>query len=227
MRVVVLSLGGSIIIPENINFDFLEKFKKEIRKHYKNTKFVLVCGGGSIARKYIEALKREGKDEMELANAGIRSTRMNAMFMMQFFGKEANDKLPKNMQEVKNNLHKNNVVICGALRYADNETSDGTAAKLASLFNSDFINMTNIKGLYSADPRKDKNAKFISKITWQDFEVMANKTKFSAGQHFVLDQEASIIIRKNKINTYIVNEDTVNLGKLLNNKKFVGTLISG
>jgi len=227
MKVIAVSLGGSLIIPDKINFNFLEKFKKELRKHYKEVRFVVVTGGGSIARKYISALREEGKSEIEISYAGIRATRMNALFLMQFFGKEANDELPKNMEQVRDNLHKNKIVICGALRYADDETSDGTAAKLAHFLNCEFINMTNVRGLYTSDPKKDKNAKFIPKISWDKFEKMAKAIKFSAGQHFILDQTAAELIKKHKIKTYIVNDNLANLGGIIKNKRFSGTLIGG
>jgi len=224
---MVISLGGSIIIPDKINFEFLEKFKKEIERNFGRCKFVVVCGGGSIARKYIEALRKEGKSERELAYAGIRATRMNALFLMQFFGKETNHKLPKDMNEIRNDLSKHDLVICGALRYADNETSDGTAAKLARFLKSEFINITNVRGLYTSDPRKDRNAKFIPLITWKEFDEMANAVKFKAGQHFVLDQEAARIIKENRIKTYIIDGNASNMGNIFRGKKSVGTIIEG
>ena len=225
-KTIVLSLGGSLIIPDSVDLKFLENFKKTLRKHYKTHKFVVVCGGGSIARKYISALKKEDHSKKELSIAGIRATRLNAKFLMQLFGKkESNDKLPLNMKEVKANLRKNNVVFCGALRYAANSTSDGTAAKLANYLDSKFINLTNIKGLFTANPKTHKKAKFIPKISWINFEKKAKSIKFKAGQHFVLDQEAATIIRKHKISTYIIGENLSNLNKLLNNKIFIGTTI--
>ncbi len=224
-KVVVISLGGSLIIPENINYPLLEQFKKIIRKYYSTHKFVVVCGGGSIARKYIEALKKEGKSKNQLSHAGIRATRMNALFMMQFFGKEANDTLPMNMEDVKNSLSRNSLVICGALRFSENSTSDTTAGKLAYFLKTNFINITNVKGLYTADPRKDKNAKFISSISWKEFEKMALKTKYSPGQHFVLDQSAATLIRKYKMPTYIIGNNLKNLENILKGKKFEGTEI--
>jgi|SRR3989338_678845 len=226
-KIVVISLGGSLIVPEKMDVKFLQKFKSILQKNYKKHKFVIICGGGTIARRYISALKKEGKSKKELANAGIKATRMNATFMMQFFGeKEANDSLPRNMIDVKNNLRKNNVVICGALRYASNSTSDGTAAKLANFLKTEFINMTNVKGLYSANPKTHSNAKFIPEISWKEFEKRALKLKFKAAQHFVLDQQASVIIRKNKIPTYIIGKELSNLDKILNGKKFIGTSIT-
>ena len=98
-KIIIISLGGSLIIPEKMNVPFLLKFVKILRKNYRTHKFVIVCGGGSIARKYIAALKAEGKSSKELANAGIRATRMNAMLIMQMFGKEANDSLLSSMKK--------------------------------------------------------------------------------------------------------------------------------
>ncbi|MEK6844134.1 MAG: UMP kinase [Nanoarchaeota archaeon] len=224
-KTIVMSLGGSLIVPEKQDPEFLDKFKHILRKFYKTHRFAIVCGGGTIARRYIETLKVEHKSKYELSQAGIRATRMNAEFMMQLFGKEANEKLPLDMETVKNNLNKNNVVICGALRFTERATSDTTAAKLANYLKTPFINITNVKGLYTADPRKNKNAKFIPKISWKEFEKKALTIKHTPGQHFVLDQEASILINKHKIPTYIMGKDLKNLENVLKNKKFEGTLI--
>jgi uridylate kinase len=54
---------------------------------------------------------------------------------------------------------------------------------------------------------------------------MANKIKYHPGQHFVLDQKAAKLIKKEKIKTYILGKNLRNLDSLLNSKKFVGTSI--
>lgn len=226
-RVVVISLGGSLIVPEKMKVNVLEHFKKVLRKHYRTHKFVVVCGGGTIARKYISIIEHEKRSHKEVSLAGIRATRMNAEFMMQFFGKEANDKLPADMNEVKANLSKNKVVFCGALRYSARTTSDSTAAKLAKKLKTPFINITNIKGLYTANPFTHKSAKFIPAISWKAFDARANRLKYHSGQHFVLDQKAATLVNKNKIKTYIIGPDMRNLDKILAGKCFKGTLIEG
>lgn len=226
-KTIVLSLGGSLIVPEKMNAPFLIKFVKTLRKNCRNYKFVVVCGGGTIARKYMSALKAEGKPKKEIAEAGIRATRTNAQFVMQLFTKkEANDSLPLNMKQAKDALRKNNVVICGALRFEPNSTSDSTAAKLAHHLKTSFINMTNVKGLFDKDPKKYKSAKFIPKISQADFKKMISKIKFQHGQHFVLDQRATRIIARHKIPTQIIGPDLANFNKLLNNKSFIGTVIA-
>ena len=225
-KIVVISLGGSVIIPERMNYRFLHKFKRTLRKFYKTHRFVIVCGGGQIARKYINALQHEGKSKKDLSLAGIMATRMNAMFLMKLFGAESNQSLPLTIKQVNSSLIKNNLVICGALRYRPDSTSDSTSAVIAKHLKSPLINITNVSGLYDKDPKENSDALLIRSISWKDFEKMAKKSKFHPGQHFVLDQQAASIIKDHKIVTYIVSNDTKELKKILKQKKFLGTIIS-
>ncbi len=221
----VISLGGSRIVPDSVDDKFLVQFKKLIDS-YPSHKFVVVTGGGSTARNYISALRKLGKKTKSQSMEGIAVTRLHAGFMARFFGGSANEEVPLNMKKVKNLLAKNHVVFCGALRWKEKNTSDGTAAKLAGFLECPFINLTNVKGLYTADPKKNKKAKFISKISWSDFEKTARSVKFEAGQHFVLDQAAAKLIKKKKIPTYIVGS-LKGLDSVLKGRKVLGTVISG
>ena len=224
-KIIVISLGGSVILEDDEKRHFIKSLRNTLKSFYKTHKFAIVCGGGSIAREYQKILKEERTNEKQLSLAGIRATRMNAELIMQFFDKEANSKLPLTMKQVKEDLEKNHIVVCGALRFAPHQTSDSTAAELASYLKAPFINITNVRGLYTSDPRKNKNAKLIPYQTWQDFEKTAYQINFKPGQHFVLDQKASTIIRKNRIPLYIINNDTKNLSSLLKGKKFIGTMV--
>jgi len=224
-QVVVISLGGSVIIPNDIDVLFLEKFKKVIRKNTRKYKFIINCGGGSIARKYISALRKSGANTKLQSLSGISATRMNARFMSYFFNQESKKGIPDKIKKVKKMLGKQDVVFCGALEYKPEQTSDSTSAELARYFKTKLINITNVPGLYTADPQKFKNAKFISSISWRDFHKMTNKMKYKPGQHFVLDQKASKIILENKIQTYIIGKNLKQLDNLLNNRKFKGTII--
>ncbi len=230
----VISLGGSRIVPDDVDDRFLLDFKKLLDKH-RDKKLVVVCGGGRTARRYMLALKKLGKRTKAQSMEGIAVTRLHAGFMARFFGKEANEEIPMNMKRVENLLRKNRVVFCGALRWRNKNTSDGTAAKIARFLGCDFINLTNVKGLYSADPKKNKKAKFISKISWRDFLKIVRKVKFEAGQHFVLDLIATREIAKYKVVSYIVGS-LGDVDRVLSSKdgpagperkRFGGTVISG
>ncbi len=224
-KVIILSLGGSLIIPEKVNTKFLKEFRKIILKNTKKYKFVIVCGGGSVARKYISGLKDLNVNEKLQSFAGISATRMNARLMNYIFNINPEKGIPHKMRTLKKYLRKQDVVFCGALEYKPDQTSDSTSAEITKYFKSEFINLTNVKGLYNKSPVKYKNAKFISKISWKEFDKMANKIKFKPGQHFVLDQTASKIILENKISTYIIGKNLNQLDNILNDKKFIGTII--
>ncbi len=228
-KVIVLSLGGSLIIPNKIDIKFLRKFRQTLLKNTKKYKFVVVCGGGSTAREYINGLEKERIDKKKFFQGllGISTTRLNARFMTYFFREDANQGIPHDMKEVRNLLRRYNVVFCGALRYAENETSDGTSAKLANFLGTEFINITDVKGLFTKNPKKHKDAKFISETSWEEFDKIANKEKFKPGQHFILDQKASKIIKKYKVPTYIIGKDARQIENILKGKKFIGTKIEG
>ncbi|MFH1503763.1 MAG: UMP kinase, partial [Candidatus Diapherotrites archaeon] len=213
--------------PDKINLEYIKAFKKIILKNKDKYKFIIVCGGGSIARKYISALREIRMNEDFQNYAGISATRTNARFMSYFFNQNQKRGIPKKTSEVKDYIKKYDVVFCGALEYRPHQTSDSSSAEIAKVFKCEFINLTDVPGLHDKNPKEFKNAKFIPNTSWKNFNKMANKIKFKPGQHFVLDQKASKIIMRNKITTYILGKDMKQLDNLLNGKKFIGTKISG
>ncbi len=225
-KTIIISLGGSQIIPDGINYFYLDDFKKIILKNLKNYKMVIVCGGGKLAREYIQAVRKQGGGIYLQSLAGINATQANARFLSYFFGHDLRWGIPQKMRTVRRYLRKRGFVICGALEYKSNQTSDSTASFIAWKLKSEFVNLTDVFGLYTKNPKKHKDAKLIPKISWKDFDEKFEKLKFKPGQHFVLDQSASKIIRKKKIKTYIL-KNPKDLDNLLNSKSFRGTTIFG
>ena len=226
-KVIVLSLGGSLIIPDKVDVAFLKKFKKFILQNTKNYKFIVVCGGGSIARKYIAALAEEGASLHLQGLIGIAATRTNARFMNYFFGMDSEKGIPHHTKDIKKLLKNRDIVFCGALTYKTGSTTDAQAAEIAVYFRSPFINLTNVSGLYDKNPKKYKDAEFIPRISWKDFHKMASREKFKPGQHFILDQTASEMIMGGKVPTYLLGKDLRQLRAVLQDKNFKGTLIQG
>ncbi len=220
----MISVGGSILFPDAVDVAFLRRFKRLLMS-FKDRKFVVVAGGGKIARLYIDALRKEHLPQRIQSYAGIAITRINAKFLANFFMKKQHYPIPTTLKEIERLLRRHDIIFCGSLRYEDNNTSDGTAAEIARHFGARFINMTNVRGLYTRDPQKHKDARFISQISFDDFSRMVNRMHYMPGQHFVLDQHAVGIIKEAKITTFIVGRSVENLSALLRGKTFKGTVI--
>ena len=59
MKTIIMSLGGSVIVPNRIDVNFLINFKKIIYRYIKkNYRFVIYCGGGRTARNYQKAASK-------------------------------------------------------------------------------------------------------------------------------------------------------------------------
>lgn len=226
MRIEVLSLGGSLIVPDEVNYKFLRNFKTLISK-FRDRKFVIVAGGGITARKYIRGFKNLGFSVKDMGLAGVNVNRLNAWFIGKLFDKMSSEKIPNSMSDIKNLLRKKRVVILGVLRFEIGHTSDSTAAEIAKYFHTRFINMTNVEGLFNKDPKKFRNAKLVRYITFKKFSIITNKMRYHPGQHFVLDQSGARIIMKYKIPTYVIGPSLRNLENILKGKRFVGTTIYG
>src|SRR3989338_6735138 len=88
---VIISLGGSIIVPDKIDTGFIENFKKLILKHLRlGKRFFIVTGGGQTARIYQQGAKQVGRltaDDLDWL--GIHASRLNGHLLRTIFKKEA------------------------------------------------------------------------------------------------------------------------------------------
>jgi uridylate kinase len=77
---IIISLGGSLIVPDQIDVDFLKSFKELIISKLKqDKKFVIITGGGKICRRYQDAAKElADPTNLELDTIGIRALNLNA-----------------------------------------------------------------------------------------------------------------------------------------------------
>lgn len=222
-EILIISLGGSIIVPDKVDYDFLYKFKKIILREAKQRKIFICTGGGKTARNYINALEREKLSKHERDLIGIEATRLNAKLVSSFLS--GNQQIPFTLQEVGKMIKKRKIVVCGGLKKG--VTSDGTTAEIAKYLNAKtLINVTNVKGLYDKDPKKYPNAKFIPNISYKEFANIMKKIKEKPGQHFILDSLATKIIQKSKIKTIILGKNLENFENFIKGKKFIGTIIS-
>src|SRR3989338_3040062 len=112
-EIIIISLGGSLIAPENLDLDFLRDFKALILSFIvKGKKFVIVTGGGKICRRYQDTAKNISSPSNEDLNLiGIASLRLNAELLRVIFDKYAYKRVINNLAE---NLSFDKPIVIGA-----------------------------------------------------------------------------------------------------------------
>ena len=222
-KTIVLSLGGSLIVPDGIDANFLKDFKKTVEKYIKRDyKFIIYCGGGRLARNIQQAASKITKlDNSDLDWLGIYATRLNALLLYKIFGKNANSPIVANPNE-KISFKKNIIIAAGWLPGWSTDYDSVLVAK--NLGVREIVNMSNVDYVYDKDPRKHKDAKKIQKISWRNYSKLIGM-KWKAGMNAPFDPVAAKQAQKSKLRVYIIGKDLKNLENLLDGKKFRGTTI--
>jgi uridylate kinase len=223
---IVIDFGGSILSPEpgKINFRVLRGFKKILEKHLRKYRFIVVVGGGKLARLYQDLARQSGvKDKRSLDWVGIRSTQLNAELMRNFLGKMAFHRVMH--YETQELGWKKGILISGG--WSPGGSTDYITATLAAMHGAKKIVVaTNIDYVYDKDPKKFKNAKILKQLNWKDFRKIIG-TKWIPGMSTPFDPKATQICVKNKITVEFVNgEKLANLEKAITGQPFRGTTIS-
>lgn len=220
----VISLGGSLVVSEEINLNFLKKFQVFIKNNIrKDKKFIIIVGGGKIARKYQQAAKNLTKVTNEdLDWLGIHSTRINAHLLLTIFRNYAYYRIIKNPKEKVG--FKEKILI--AAGWKPGFSTDYDAVWLAKTYGSETIlNLTDVDYVYDKDPQKYKNAKAFKKISWNDYLKLINN-KWEPGMSAPFDPVASRLAKKFGFKCVIINGNNLKeADKFLKGKNFKGTLI--
>ncbi len=224
-KTIVISLGGSIIIPkEGFDLNFLKGFKKLILNLIKKYRFIIVCGGGQTARSYQQIARSLGDLSSEdLDWIGIHSTRLNGHLMRTIFRRYAHPAV------VKYPLKKQNwkTPIMLAAGWKPGFSTDYDAVLLAKKYDADtVINLSNIDYVYDKDPRINKDAKKLENIDWEQFQKIVG-TKWVPGANLPFDPVASVLARKNKMKVlFVKGTQLAEVKKAIEGKKIKGTVIS-
>ena len=220
-EVIVLSLGGSVFFPDEIDVKFLLNFKKLIRSYIKKYKFVIITGGGKICRKYVSAARRfPGVKETDLDVLGVRVTRLNAKFIRLLFKDIAGKNILKDPSK-KISFEK---IIFGA-GWEPGHSSDWDAVIAAKTYNAKtIVNMTNVNVLYDKDPAIYKTAKPIKKTTWSSM-LKITGTKWRAAMNYPFDPTASKLAKKYKLTLILIGKNLNNFKKFLDKKQFKGSVV--
>lgn len=224
---VVISVGGSLIVPNEIDTDFLSKLKELIVKETGNgRRFIIITGGGRTSRRYVDAAISISKLTIEDQDwLGIHSTRLNGHLVRTVFRDIAYPVMITNPDDVLD-APKNSKLIVAA-GYRPGSSSDLQAIKIAERVSAKkMINLSNIDYVYTADPKKNPDAEKIETTSWSDFRKLI-PAEWSPNLSSPFDPVAAREAESLGIEVAIINGAKLNeLDNYLHDKPFIGTKIS-
>jgi len=227
---IVISLGGSLICPKEVDIKFLKTIITLIKKQQKGKRIIIITGGGYFCRKYITAFGKvciKKKSTQFKDNVGISLTRANATLVQQLLIASGIKAMPAQIGNPAKRINWKNYNVAVGAGYLPGHSTDYDAV-LAAIANDakTVINLTNIDYVYTKDPKKYKNAKPLKNLMWKDYKKVLKIKKWSAGLHTPFDPFASALAEKKKLSVIIVNGKKKKNLKSALGKTPIGTRIS-
>lgn len=227
---VLLKLSGEALKNGSkdgiIDFDFVSKVAAQIKRCTdEGVTFGIIIGGGNIWRGAGKAMDRTKADHMgmlatvinslafqtALEEAGVPTRVMTALQMNQIAE-------PYIRNKAVSHLEKGRVVIIGCGTGNPYFSTDTAAVLRAAELDADIVLFAkNIDGAYTADPKKDPNAKKIDAMTYDD--IIHHDLA-------VIDSTASSFGRDNKLPILIFGlNEPENIYKAVSGEK-LGTIVN-
>jgi uridylate kinase len=178
---IVISVGGSLVVPHDINLQFLSKLKDFICEQVeRNKQFVIVVGGGSTARKYQEAVRKLARAEQaDIDRIGITAIKLNVHMMRLIFQAVAPVVINPDVEE-----------------WEPGHSSDHGTVHIAQKYGAKkLINLSNVDYVYDIQ-KIDETGRIhtITDITWNDFIEML-PSEWTPGANVPFDPRASELAR--------------------------------
>jgi len=223
----VISVGGSIVVPEGVDVDFVSSFVSTLRRRLErdpDAQFALVIGGGSTARRYQQAARELAPDTGSeiLDEIGIAATRVNAAVIRAAFGDLCEDPVFTDPTAVRRVAGR--VLVGGG--WKPGFSTDNVAVRLAETLGADtVINLSNIRQIYTADPKLDPGATPLETVSWAELRRIVGD-EWIPGKNTPFDPIATR--RAAELNMTVIaadGRDLPNFEALLDSRPFVGTTI--
>lgn len=231
-RRILLKISGEALVGEGrygINTPAVESIGHQIKEIKElGVEVALVIGGGNIFRG-LGAAER-GMDRVTADNMGMLATVINSLAMMDTLEKLGIHTRvmsavpietfaePYIRRRAVRHLEKGRLVILAAGTGNPYFSTDTAASLRAMEIGADvMIKATKVDGVYSADPEKDTQAEFFSKLSYMD--LLTRELK-------VMDATAISLLKDTRIPVLVINMTKQgNLRRAVTGES-VGTVIS-
>lgn len=223
---IIISVGGSCIVPDQIDTSFLSSLKQLVVTAIGNGRsFVIIAGGGKTARRYMDAAQAVTEltsDDIDWL--GIHATRLNGHLMRTVFHDYAHPVVITNPDEILDIPREAPLII--AAGYRPGASTDLRAIQIAKRRGATkVINLSNVDYVYTEDPRKNPNATPIKDISWTEFRKLIPET-WDPGLSTPFDPVAAHEAETAKLEVAIINGIRLEeIANYMQGAPFIGTRI--
>lgn len=222
---IVLSLGGSILLPD-LHSDQIDEYASVIRELVgSGHSLSVVTGGGFIAREYIESARELGANEIELDDLGIAVTRLNARLLCVALGDAAVLSPPTTYEAAKEALNREKIPVMGGVAPA--QTTDAVSAALAEYVNAELlVYATSVPGVFTSDPSVDDSATRFDTLSANELVSTIAELGMDAGSNAPVDLLAAKIIQRAGIESIVLDgSDPSRVARAIQSGEFDGTRV--
>jgi uridylate kinase len=206
----VIKIGGSLLFTEKRELDTtkIQNFCQIFKNGDTSYTNVIICGGGMIAREYINAVRFFQGNEALCDTFGIELSRINSKLLIASLKDLAYPLVPKSMEELSTALLFNKIIVMGGLQPGQSTTS--VALEVAEFMNADeLIILTDVEGIYDKDPKKYDDAKLIKNLTYKQLQDIilhsSGDRQAAAGEYRIFDAVSLQILKRSNIKTVIMS----------------------
>ncbi|MFX0057254.1 MAG: UMP kinase [Candidatus Hodarchaeota archaeon] len=230
---IVIKIGGSLLFSKErkIKPELFSEFCNIIKDNRNFGSIVIVCGGGNLARDYIETVRKLGKNEAFCDIIGIQISRINSQLILACLNEYAYPEVPKSIEELSIALLFKKIVVMGGLQPGQSTTS--VALEVAEYIDANnLVILTDVSGIFDKDPNKHKDAKLIKNLSYGNLQEIILKSfgdnQAAAGEYRIFDTVSLQILKRSNIEVIVMNGKELKEFKKFwsGQKDFYGTVIS-
>jgi len=223
----IVALGGSVIAPDGVDISFIKNFRSLIRRLAgRGHKFIIVIGGGALAREYQRIATTLASDAptIELDTIGMRATQLNAELVRLSFGKRVHPEIVNAPEKL---LHLRDPIAIAA-GWMPGYSTDTVAMRIAEELGAKRVIIAGRPAfVYDRDFVRHPGAKPLRKLNWNAYRKLISK-RWKPGMGAPVDPVAARRAERAGLEALVVRGTHLdNLANVFLNRPFRGTTIRG
>ncbi len=192
---VVVKVSGKLFDEDD--YVLIKRLADTISAASRETRVVVVAGGGRLARRYIEAARRAGAgSNYVLDEIGIAVSRLNALLLASVID-GAYPRPATSLGELVEAIAVHRVVAMGGL--IPGQSTAAVAVEAAEAVGADLvIDLASVPYVYDKDPSRHRDARPLRRVTTREL-LRVMEQGAAPGQYQLIDLHAVMLMERSGI----------------------------